>query len=305
MSDNPFKEEARAPEAAETPKQNPFQEAGAATVDVMKQVGGGVSSKIHETSVKKMLNIMKMITILNALCVIVACGYGMYLVIEPEDSDDNDNAIVVMCLGVYIELFAFLLLIFELKLKGYTKALKRNFGFLFSLSGKTMFILFIGSMLCGFTNSWIPLGCGIATMCVAMFFCYVIQTHPGFYEYKEGEFDEEKIAEFLKKNPEFASQLGHEVPTPAVTSDFKIEVEDQPVFTEQTLKQTEDENPFAAAPNSESPVVISTPAPVEDQSHEDNPFASASPASNDEPTKKADDPFAADNPFDSNYPFSK
>ena len=65
------------------------------------------------------------------------------------------------------------------------ETIRRNFGFLYSYSGRTLFILFIASLCLGTTSDnggitelgWIT---GILTFINAMFNCFVVYSHPAF-----------------------------------------------------------------------------------------------------------------------------
>lgn len=88
---------------------------------------------------------------------------------------------ITICL--YIAFFGMFLCCTEFKIPNIEVRLRREFGFLYSFVGRTLFILFAGTMCLSLA---VTLGyiLGIATIANALFNAYVVKTHPSF---KSGE----------------------------------------------------------------------------------------------------------------------
>jgi hypothetical protein len=90
--------------------------------------------------------------------------------------------------------------------------IQRNFGFMFSFIGRTLFIIFCGTMACAI-GYWLGYIMGTATFLNGLFNGYVILVHPAF---RNGELSrggdpyggytggEEEMSDFLKRNPQVA-----------------------------------------------------------------------------------------------------
>jgi len=93
---------------------------------------------------------------------------------------------------------------------------QRNFGFMYSFSGRSLFIVFAGSMVYAM-NNWLAWIVGSLTMLNGIFNGYIICVHPAF---KTGELSakgdpyggysggEAEMLDFLKRNPQLAQKAG-------------------------------------------------------------------------------------------------
>jgi hypothetical protein len=113
-------------------------------------------------------------------------------------------------------MFSLLLICFECNLAAVRVKLRKNFGFLFSFAGRTLFLVFTAtiSMASGWTWGYIL---GVITICNAAFNAIVLKQHPAFH--KEGSrfhwmsdptqkytAAAEEGRMFMKSNPELASR---------------------------------------------------------------------------------------------------
>lgn len=92
--------------------------------------------------------------------------------------------------------------------------IQRNFGFMFTFTGRTLFLIFCGTMALAMGNA-LGYVMGAATFLNGIFNGYVILVHPAF---RTGELSassdpyggytggEAEIGDFLKRNPEMATK---------------------------------------------------------------------------------------------------
>lgn len=86
--------------------------------------------KLHPETVATMLRV---INIANAVLLGFACFYA-YSLVGPTD-------VTRAFLATYIGIFGTLLLLFETRVKYTSGWIRRNFGFLFTYSGRTVFLV--------------------------------------------------------------------------------------------------------------------------------------------------------------------
>lgn len=70
-------------------------------------------------------------------------------------------------LSIYLMLFAVLLFIFELRLERLQPMMKKNFGFMYGLKGRGIFLFFVAFLNFGIDVK-LALGCGVVVMAVAI-----------------------------------------------------------------------------------------------------------------------------------------
>lgn len=181
-------------------------------------------------------------------------------------------------LATYIGLFALLLVLFETRVKYTEGAIRRLFGFMFSYSGRTIFLIFLGAICFGMLSEsykdtnvsvctlggqrrphghsfslhvatdllWFPdlppnclapavspspppapqaytacWGVGLATLCNALFNCFIVCSHPGFQNANKSggaeggaegtpgdpaKLSDAQIRAYLEAHPELAAQ---------------------------------------------------------------------------------------------------
>ena len=138
----------------------------------------GRLQQIREATPEQVLYWLRVANLSNGLC-IIACGTISFL------SPSTLLSLTSIAIGAYIVLFGCMLFCYECRLKRMEETIRRNFGFLYSYSGRTLFILFIASLCLGTTSDnggitvlgWIT---GILTFINAMFNCFVVYSHPAF-----------------------------------------------------------------------------------------------------------------------------
>jgi len=116
--------------------------------------------------------------------------------------------------SVYTCFFGLLLSCLECNISNLAPRLQRNFGFMFSFTGRTLFIVFCGSMAFAMGN-WLSYVVGALTVLNGLFNGYVICVHPAF---KTGELSargdpyggysggEKEMLTYLQSKPELARQ---------------------------------------------------------------------------------------------------
>ena len=136
----------------------------------------GRLQKIKEANADTVLGWLRYANLANGLCIMTGGVLGF---LQPVSS------MTALAIGAYIILFGCMLFCFECRLKRMEDMVRRNFGFLFSYTGRTIFIMFIATLCLGATNAngqvspigWVT---GIFTFLNAMFNCFVIYQHPAF-----------------------------------------------------------------------------------------------------------------------------
>lgn len=159
-------------------------------------------------------------------------------------------------LATYIGIFALLLCLFESRVPWTEGIIRRNFGFMFTYTGRAVFLIFLGAICFGMIDStansngnststgfYIVVGAGCATLLNSILNCFIICSHPGFQELsKQAEeqlagaaggtgagkdpsrMTEEQVKAYLAQHPEIAAQAlggvaaaGESVQPPAFT----------------------------------------------------------------------------------------
>jgi hypothetical protein len=123
--------------------------------------------------------------------------------------------------SAYVVFFGLLLSCLECNISALAPRFQRNFGFMYSFSGRTFFIIFAGTMVFAMNLpvAWVV---GALTVLNGLFNGYIICVHPAF---KTGELSakgdpyggysggEKEMLDFLKKNPELAAKAGRSAAT--------------------------------------------------------------------------------------------
>lgn len=126
-------------------------------------------------------------------------------------------------LAVYIGMFGVLLALFETRVKFTSPFIRRNFGFLFTYSGRTAFLVFLGAVCFGMLGDDVKgtdgynwcVGVGIATLCNALFNCFIICNHPEYQKLNAAsqepagndpsKMSEQQVKAYLSAHPEVAA----------------------------------------------------------------------------------------------------
>jgi hypothetical protein len=176
----------------------------------------GNLQKIREASAEDVIKWLRYANLSNGVCIMTG-GVISFVTL-------GVTSLTALAIGAYVVLFGCMLFCFECRMKRMEEMVRRNFGFLFSYSGRTLFILFIATLCLGVTTNgsvsaigWIT---GILTFLNAMFNCFVIYRHPAFKSggglrrsgdptqgYKSGEALAGGAAlTFAKNNPDLAKK---------------------------------------------------------------------------------------------------
>lgn len=144
-----------------------------------KQPKKGALQKIRETDTKTVVTYLRYANLCNAVCIITA---GVVTVVTLASASLD---LTTMFIGLYIGIFGCMLFCFECRLARMEEDVRRNFGFLYSYTGRTLFIVFIATICFGATGGGenggaLGYACGIITFLNALFNCFVIYNHPGF-----------------------------------------------------------------------------------------------------------------------------
>lgn len=156
-----------------------------AVMKVFNTVCGIFAKQIRKLPVPVVTVILRVLNISNAILMFTACIFAF-------------KDLVVGCgacptrtfLATYIGLFALVLLFFETRVKYTENFIRKNFGFMFTWTGRAVFLIFIGAICFGMIDSsketkekdgyaWV-VGVGVGTLVNAIFNCFIICSHPGF-----------------------------------------------------------------------------------------------------------------------------
>lgn len=119
-------------------------------------------------------------------------------------------------LACYTGVFALLLALFETRVSWTERFVQRLFGFLFSPSGRTLYIMLTGAIVFGLCDgcgtppfstacSWYY-GVGFTTLMNALFNCFILCSHPGFISANQPDSSptEEELAAYIAVHPELS-----------------------------------------------------------------------------------------------------
>lgn len=135
--------------------------------------------KIRDLDTKSVISYLRYANLCNALCIITS---GVVTVVTLSGGSFDLTTIFI---GIYIAIFGCMLFCFECRLTRMEPDVRRNFGFLYSYTGRTLFIIFIATICFGATTggdggSALGYICGSITLVNAFFNCFVIYQHPAF-----------------------------------------------------------------------------------------------------------------------------
>jgi len=131
-------------------------------------------------------------------------------------------------LATYMGMFAAMLALFETRVKYTASCIRKNFGFLFTYTGRAVFLIFLGAICFGMLdkdgetkapNAYITcLLTGLATVFNAILNCFIICNHPEFQAMNApdahqsphadpSKMTDEQIRAYLAAHPEVAVQI--------------------------------------------------------------------------------------------------
>ena len=131
-------------------------------------------------------------------------------------------------LATYMGMFAAMLALFETRVKYTASCIRKNFGFLFTYTGRAVFLIFLGAICFGMLdddghtkapNAYITcLLTGLATVFNAILNCFIICNHPEFQAMNApdahqsphadpSKMTDEQIKAYLAAHPEVAVQI--------------------------------------------------------------------------------------------------
>lgn len=171
------------------------------------------SRSIAATPLPWVLWILRVLNIGNAVLLGISAFESAFII---------DGSITRVFLMVYQGVFGLLLLLFELRIGPVARWIKKQFGFMFTFSGRLVFLVFVGAVTFGmihdrptniedasswqYSMDWI-IGVGIATLVNALVNAAVICSHPAFRQDPQGRMTEEEAIKYLKEHPEALARV--------------------------------------------------------------------------------------------------
>ncbi len=107
-------------------------------------------------------------------------------------------------LACYVVVFACLLCCFESGLQVVLRIIALNFGFMYSAKARSVFMIFVGTILFSFSLFGKIIGC--CMLANAAFNIFAIVKYPG-YEEAQRDRSTSEIKDYLKENPAFAKNF--------------------------------------------------------------------------------------------------
>lgn len=149
-------------------------------------VCGIFSRQIKKLSVRTVSVILRVFNFTNAILMAITCFFSFKDLVTP----CWPTCVTRTFLAVYMGVFSIMLFSFEARFKYTEKYIRRLFGFMFTWTGRAVFLIFIGAICFGMIDSsqktketdgykWC-VGVGCATLANAIFNCFIICSHPGF-----------------------------------------------------------------------------------------------------------------------------
>jgi hypothetical protein len=145
-------------------------------------------SIVEDPNIPRMILITRVANLILSVCMIVAALLSLL-------TTDNATTGVLAC---YVVVFSCLLCCFETHLKQISKLIAFNFGFLYSAKSRSVFMIFIGTILFSFSLFGKIIGC--LMLGNAGFNIYVLYKYPGYDDAQRNDAQSE-IKDFLSSNP--------------------------------------------------------------------------------------------------------
>ena len=135
----------------------------------------GTGTVTSDTKSSKAKNVQRALSVLNIGLSALMCASGVLTLMSFSGSEFTDAAV-----GLYMILFSCLLFIYEMlwwkSVEWLTRIMKKNFGFLFGLKGKALFIVFIAFLNFGLDKEDSDMG-----IITAVAFLFSGMLHLGIY----------------------------------------------------------------------------------------------------------------------------
>lgn len=213
MGDNPFESNHNAggevpPAAVAVPVASGGAQAAAPAAgpkpNPLSRCVGAVTGKIKSTPIGRILIIMRFINLVNAGLLGLSSVMGFM----------NIDNVYVVYLSVYLAMFSLVLLAFELRLPKWEERFRRLFGFMYSFWGRTLFLVFCGTLNFGI-DYWVCILVGVLTLINSFFNCFIICQHPEFKTMLEKSKQEtadpaqlttDQVTAYLQAHPDVANQ---------------------------------------------------------------------------------------------------
>jgi hypothetical protein len=152
--------------------------------------GGGIPGQV-DPEVPKMILYTRVINLVLSICMMTASILSLL----------TTTTMTTGVLGCYVVVFSCLLCCYETHLKQVSKMIALNFGFLYSAKSRSVFMLFIGTIM--FSFSLFGKLIGILMLANAGFNVYVLVKYPDFEDAQRSDAQAE-IQDFLASNPAYA-----------------------------------------------------------------------------------------------------
>lgn len=165
------------------------------------------SMNVAKWGTKRMIYTLRAANLINGL-LLVMVGILIFL------SGMVSITFTTVTVAAYIVFFGIMITCLECNIGNVAPKFRRNFGFIFSFVGRTVFLLFCSTMLFALAV-WLGYLIGAVTAVNGLFNGYVICVHPAF---RTGELSakgdpfggysggESIMLEYLKKNPQLANK---------------------------------------------------------------------------------------------------
>lgn len=131
--------------------------------------------RFQQKDIRQVLRILRCANICNGifLCTLYPLGFMMQMI----SFDWTFLFFAAYCCG-----FALLLICFECNIGPMQVRLRKNFGFMFTFAGRSLFLLFVASIcFASGSQNWMWGNVlGVITMANALFNCVILATHPTF-----------------------------------------------------------------------------------------------------------------------------
>lgn len=174
--------------------QEPSNSAKGGSATSASNLEEGKSGEEASSEVPRMILYTRIINLVLSVCMITVSLLALL----------TTQSATTGVLACYLTVFACLLCCFETHLKQVSKIIALNFGFMYSARARSVFMLFLGSILFSFSLfGKIVAVCMIAN---ALFNMYILFKYPE-YEAVQRQDAQSDIKDFLANNPAFAKQV--------------------------------------------------------------------------------------------------
>ncbi|KAJ1419334.1 hypothetical protein B484DRAFT_453450 [Ochromonadaceae sp. CCMP2298] len=165
---------------------------GPKSVSTAKEAGESDDETMR--AVPRMILYTRIINLVLSVCMIIV---SLLAILTTQSATTG----VLAC---YLVVFSCLLCCFETHLKQVSKIIALNFGFMYSARARSIFMLFIGTIL--FSFSLFGKIIGVCMLTNAAFNMYILVKYPGFEDIQRNDAQSD-IRDFLASNPAFAQQV--------------------------------------------------------------------------------------------------